>query len=326
MILCCGEALIDMVPFHHEGAEGGEAYRPCPGGSPYNSAVAVGRLGVPVAFLGRISRDFFGESLVARLAANGVDTGLIARSGQPSTLAFVKLAEGEEPQYAFYAEGSADRSLMPADLPEELPKDARCLLFGSISMTMEPAASTIEALVMRESGRRVVSFDPNVRPVMISDRPAYVRRVERWFSAATIIKISGADLDYLYPGLSRDAALERALSFGASLLVTTLGADGALALGVRTDGARFSAEAPGARVEVADTIGAGDSFHAAFLSWLELNGKMSRAAIAALSEAELAQALLFANRAAALVCARRGAEPPTMAELTAFGHADARFG
>lgn len=202
MIVCCGEALIDMVPFRPEGTEGGEAYRPCPGGSPYNSAVAVGRLGVPVAFLGRISRDFFGDSLVARLAANGVGTGLIARSGQPSTLAFVKLEEGEEPQYAFYTEGSADRSLLASDLPEELPEDARCLLFGSISMTMEPAASTIEALVMRESGRRVISFDPNVRPVMVVDHDAYILRMESWFKAATIVKISGADLDYVYPELA----------------------------------------------------------------------------------------------------------------------------
>jgi fructokinase len=283
--------------------------------------VAVGRLGVPVAFLGRISRDFFGESLVARLAANGVGTGLIARSGQPSTLAFVKLIEGEEPQYAFYTEGSADRSLLASDLPQELPEEARCLLFGSISMTMEPAASTIEALVLRESGRMVVSFDPNVRPVMVVDRDAYIRRMELWFKAATIVKISGADLDYVYPELSREAALERVLSFGASLLVTTLGAEGALALGKRQGGERFGAKAPGAKVLVADTIGAGDSFHAAFLAWLELNGRMSKEAIAALSEAELEQALLFSNRAAALVCARRGAEPPSLAELQAFARA-----
>jgi fructokinase len=322
MIVCCGEALIDMVPFRPDGSEGGEAYRPCPGGSPYNSAVAVGRLGVPVAFLGRISRDFFGESLVARLAANGVGTGLIARSGQPSTLAFVKLEEGEEPQYAFYTEGSADRSLLATDLPGELPEDARCILFGSISMTMEPAASTIEALVLKESGRRVISFDPNVRPVMVVDRDAYIRRMERWFKAATIVKISGADLEYLYPELGREAALERVLSFGASLLVTTLGEKGSLALGVRQDGARFGAKARGARVRVADTIGAGDSFHAAFLSWLEMNGKMSRTAVAALSEAELEEALLFANQAAALVCTRRGAEPPSLAELQAFARGE----
>jgi fructokinase len=319
MILCCGEALIDMVPFSPADGDGAEAFRPCPGGSPYNSAVAIGRLGVPVGFAGRLSRDFFGQLLVGRLEANGVRTDLLARSDQNSTLAFVKLAPGEEPQYAFYTEGTADRSLLPADLPPRLPEEAKCILFGSISMLMEPVASTIEAFVRREAGRLVVSFDPNVRPVMVADREAYVHRMEGWFASATIVKISGADMDYVYPGLDREAAMVKILSFGPSLLVTTLGTDGALGVGRRADGSGFRATAPGIRVKVADTIGAGDTFHAGFLSWLELNGRMSRQAIQGLSEAELVAALGFANKAAALVCTKRGAEPPTMAEMEGFG-------
>lgn len=318
MILCCGEALIDMVPFSIAVSEGGEAYRPCPGGSPYNSAVAIGRLGVPVAFIGRLSRDFFGQLLVGRLEANGVSTKLLARSDQPSTLAFVKLAPGEEPQYAFYTEGTADRSMLPADLPARLPDDARCVLFGSIAMLMEPVASTIESFVKREAGNLVVSFDPNVRPVMVKDQQAYVQRMEGWFASATIVKISGADMDYVYPGLDREAAMAKVLSFGPSLLVTTLGTDGALAVGKRADGSWFRATAPGIRVKVADTIGAGDTFHAGFLSWLELNGRMSRRAIQELTEAELVEALGFANKAAALVCTKRGAEPPSVYEMENF--------
>jgi len=321
MILCCGEALIDMVPFLT--ADGTPAFRPLPGGSPYNSAVAAGRLGAPVSFLGRLSADFFGEMLVDRLAANGVKTNLIVRSLQTTTLAFVKLDAGQEPQYAFYTEGSADRSFSDADLPEALPPDTHCILFGSISMTMEPVATTIEKLVQRESGRTdarapVISLDPNVRPVMIFDHAAYVRRLEGWFAAATIVKISGADMEYVYPALSRDAALEKILAMGPRLVVTTLGKDGALAMGKRDNGTRFAATAPVVPVTVADTIGAGDTFHAAFLTWLELNGKMTRAALADLSEAELRDALVFANKAASLVCTRHGAEPPTMAEMDAL--------
>lgn len=321
MILCCGEALIDMVPF--VAGDGSGAYRPCPGGSPYNSAVAAGRLGAPTAFLGRLSSDFFGSLLVERLAANGVRTDLIVRSDQTTTLAFVKLEPGEEPQYIFYTEGSADRSFSAADLPFPLPSEVRCILFGSISMTMEPVASTIEALVLRESARAdaaapVISLDPNVRPVMIRDRDAYRTRLEKWFAAATIVKISGADMDFVYPGLGREAALEKILAMGPTMVVTTLGPDGALALGRRADGSRFSATAPVVPVKVADTIGAGDTFHAAFLSYLELNGKMSRAALSALTEAELTSALFFANKAASLVCSKRGAEPPTMAEMDAL--------
>ncbi len=319
MILCCGEALIDMVPFAWEG---GDAFRPCPGGSPYNSAIAISRLGVPVSFVGRLSTDFFGELLIKRLGENGVRTDLIARSDQTTTLAFVKLESGAEPQYSFYTEGSADRSLLPADLPHRLPAAADCILFGSISMTMEPVASTIEAFVKREAGRNdvgapVISVDPNVRPVMIADRQAYVRRLEGWMASSTIVKISGADLEYVYPDLDRDEALRKILAFGPTLVVTTLGMDGALAVGRRSDGSAFSAAAPVVPVKVVDTIGAGDTFHAGFLSWLETHGKMSRAAVAGLGEAELAEALAFANKAAALVCAKRGAEPPTLAEMEA---------
>lgn len=321
MILCCGEALIDMVPYKTQ--DGIDTYRPLPGGSPYNSAIAMGRLGAPVSFMGRLSSDFFGTMLVERLQKNNVRTDLIVRSQQNTTLAFVKIEAGKEPQYAFYTEGTADRSFSPQDLPQKLPQDLHGILFGSISMTMEPVASTIEQFVRTQSQRTdpnapVISLDPNVRPVMIHDHGAYVKRLEGWISSATIVKISGADMEYVYPSLSREAALEKVLSLGPTLVVTTLGADGALAIGHRKDGSRFSATAPVVPVKVADTIGAGDTFHAALLSYFELQGKLSRSALAELSEAELKEALFFANKAASLVCTKHGAEPPTMAEMDAL--------
>jgi len=205
----------------------------------------------------------------------------------------------------------------------KLPSDARCILFGSISMTMEPIATTIETFVRREGARTdggalVISLDPNVRPVMIHDKEAYARRLEGWMASATIVKISGADMDFVYPGLNREKVFAYILSLGPKLVVTTLGKDGALAVGKRADGTLFRATAPIVDVKVVDTIGAGDTFHAGLLSWLEIKGKMSRSAIAGLTEAELAQALFFANKAASLVCSRRGAEPPTLAEVEAL--------
>ncbi|GAB1482429.1 carbohydrate kinase [Treponema sp.] len=279
---------------------------------------------MPVAFVGRLSLDFFGNMLVNKLAKNGVQTDLIKRSDQTTTLAFVKLEENKEPQYAFYVEGCADRSLSASDLPASLPKDARCILFGSISMTMEPIATTIENFVKKEAAKQakdalVISLDPNVRPVMISDRASYVKRLESWIACATILKISGADLEFIYPELSRDAALKKVGAMGPTLVVTTLGRDGAIAYGRRADLSSFSATAPIVDVPVVDTIGAGDTFHAGFLSYLEMNGKMSREALANLTEAELSAALFFANKAASLVCSKRGAEPPTLAEMEAFG-------
>jgi fructokinase len=320
MILICGEALIDMVPLELPGQ--GEVFLPCPGGSPYNTAVAVGRLGAPVRFLGRISRDFFGELLMKRLRENKVGTDLAARSEQHPTLAFVRLEPGKEPAYVFYTEGAADRSFSPGDLPPALPPEIDCIAFGSIAMTMEPVASTIEALILGEKKRKtppVISFDPNIRPFMIRDRAAYIARYETWIAASTIVKISGADIDFIYPGLGVEGALEKILGMGPRLAVSTLGADGALAALRREDGRLILARAPVIDLPVVDTIGAGDTFHGALLSWLEFRGKMSDSALAALPEEELSAAISFANKAASLVCARQGADPPLLSEVEALG-------
>jgi fructokinase len=194
-------------------------------------------------------------------------------------------------------------------------------------MTMEPLATSIESLILSHSGNAansggnaapVISFDPNIRPFMIGDRDGYVRRFEKWLSAVTIAKISEADFDFIYPGLGLERSMEKILGLGPRLAVSTLGPKGAIALLKGNGGALIRESAPVVDLPVKDTIGAGDTFHGAFLSWLELQGKMSPAAIAALSGAELHEALWFANRAASLVCSRQGAEPPTLAEVEAL--------
>jgi fructokinase len=321
MILSCGEALIDMVPLNIPGR--GDGFLPCPGGSPYNTAIAIGRLGVPVRFLSRLSTDFFGEILVDRLIQNHVGIDLIRRTDQNSTLAFVKLEKGKDPQYVFYTEGAADRSFSPEDLPKTLPPEIKCVLFGSIALTMEPSASTIESLIAREAGRDsnsavVISLDPNVRPFMIPDQKAYARRFESWVRYAVIAKISEVDFDFIYPGLGLKKSLEKILGMGPRMVLTTLGPKGAVALLRKDDGGVLRVSAPVVDLPVVDTIGAGDTFHGAFLSWLELRGKMSRSALASLTEAELYDALYFANRAASLVCSRQGAEPPALNEVDAL--------
>ena len=318
MIMCCGEALIDMVRAPVSGA--GEGFLPLPGGSPYNTAVAIGRLGVPVQFLGRFSTDFFGELLVKRLTDNGVGDRAIIRSPQNTTLAFVKLEDGKEPQYIFYAEGTADRSLQTTDLPEKLPSDVRCILFGSIAMTMEPIASTIETLIVRESKRKdadspVISFDPNIRPFLIADKVIYTKRFETLVAASTIAKISSADYAFLYPGLPLEQAMQKMLALGPRLAISTLGEEGALAMLRQKNGNVIKVSAPAVHSTIVDTIGAGDTFHGAFLSWLHIHGKMSGPALANLSEADLHQALSFANKAASMVCSRRGAEPPNLKDM-----------
>jgi fructokinase len=321
VIICCGEALIDMVKRVLE--ETGETvYVPCLGGSPFNTTVAIARQKVPAGFLGRISTDFLGESLVKHLIANGVSTEYITRSRENTTLGFVEIAQGKEPEYVFYTEGAADRSLQIADLPPSLPKEVRCIHFGSIAMTMEPAASAIEHFVRREAARGedapVISLDPNVRPFMIGDKDAYIKRLEGWLAAADIAKISEADFDFIYPGLALEDALSRVLDLGPKMALTTLGPGGALGLLKKTDGEILRVRAPVVDLPVVDTIGAGDTFHGAFLSWLDRHEKMGRQKLAALSEDEFYDALFFANKAASLVCSRRGANPPAFDETEAL--------
>ena len=313
MILGCGEALIDMVP------QPGAMYRPCCGGSPYNTIIAAARLGVPTAFLAHFSQDFFGEMLFKRLTENNVDTRFIRRTGENTMLAFVKLEAGGEPLYTFYTEGTASVSFEQKDIPKNLMQEIECIYFGSVAMTMEPIGTSIETFVQQygREGGPVISYDPNVRPFMIKNRVAFVERAERLMACANIVKISKADAEYIYPDLSFDERIEKILfaGRGGRLLVCTLGRDGALAVLKTGAGHTIRARAPIVDLPVLDTIGAGDTFHGAFLAFLSRTGRLSRPSIDAMTEQYLSAALLFANKAASLVCSREGAEPPALAEV-----------
>ena len=315
MIVCCGENLIDMVPL--EGAKSGDGvpapyggFRVAPGGCPYNSAIAAARLGAEVRFLGAMSSDFLGDKLFARLVENGVGTELLIRSPRPVLLAFVEKNAAGEARYAFYAEGAADRSLTPDMLPPSLPQEARFLLVGSVSLMLEPSASAISRLIERESDRLLVSFDPNIRPSLIPDKAAYLEKFERICASSAIVKASDSDLEWLYGSAPIGDIVARVLGLGPDLVFATLGEKGSLAATKRA-----KASIGAFRVPVADTIGAGDTFHAAILAALDRKGVASRATLSALGEDELFALLRFASAAAAINCARQGADPPRLEEL-----------
>jgi len=314
MILCIGEAVIDM--FQKRVPALGDVFLPLPGGCSYNTSIAISRLGSPAAFLGRLSTNFFGEIQAKRLRENNVKDDLLIRCDQNPILAFIKTEEDKEPQYAFYEEGTADRLLTTEELPP-LPVDTSCVVFGSISMCMEPIATTIENFIIKEAQRgTVVAFDPNIRPMVIKDRDAYLKRFEKWACVSTIVKISAEDYEYIVSGKSPEEALRNILEMGSRLAIITLGHGGAAAMLRRDDGHVIEAVSPAFDAgEIADTVGAGDTFLGAFLAWLHQKGKLSHNAIASLSENDLNDALTFANKAAAIVCARRGAEPPTLEEI-----------
>ena len=300
MILCCGEALIDMLP--RETTRGESAFAPYAGGSVFNTAIALGRLGAPTGFLSGISTDLFGQILDATLAASKVDASLAIRSPRPTTLAFVKLTDGQA-EYAFYDENTAGRMITPDDLPV-LPDSVTALFFGGISLPPDPCGETYETLMLREAERRVTMLDPNIRPGFITDEAGFRARIGRMMAAANIIKSSDEDLAWL--GLEvRDL-----LDAGAKLVCLTEGSKGVTACW--HGGETFVAAK---KVEVVDTVGAGDTFSAGLLAGLERDGLLSKEALSNLSAELIAPALELGVAAAAVTVSRAGANPPWLSEL-----------
>lgn len=306
MILSCGEALIDMLP--RTTTAGEAAFAPYAGGAVFNTAVALGRLGVPSSFFSGLSTDLMGEILVDTLSASRVDTALAARSARPTTLAFVRLVNGQA-TYAFYDENTAGRMLAVTDLPV-LPEAVTTLFFGGISLVNDPAAATYAALQAREAPARVTMIDPNIRPGFITDQPAYRARIAGMMARADIVKLSDEDLHWL-TGPGDLVTLARGIvATGPKVVFVTEGASGARAVTASQD--RFVAAT---KVTVADTVGAGDTFNAGVLASLHRGGLLTKAGVAGISDAALDQALTLGTRAAAVTVSRPGANPPWSHEL-----------
>ena len=306
MILCCGDALIDMLP--RATTSGEPAFAPYPGGAVFNTAIALGRLGAPASFFSGFSCDFLGDMLRASLAASNVETSLAHVSDRPTTLAFVRLVEGQA-EYRFYDEGSAGRMLRETDLPASVGP-AAALLFGAISLIAEPCGSAYEALLRREHATRVVMLDPNIRPDFIPEPTAHRARIERMAAMSDVLKFSDDDLAWFGAEGSSDDAAEAWLARGAKLVLVTKGARGATAY---WRGGRVTV--PAQAVQIVDTVGAGDTFNAGVLASLWEQGLLTKAAIAALTAKQIEAALKLGIRAAAVTVSRAGANPPWRTEL-----------
>ena len=307
MILCCGEALIDMIPTPC--GDGATGFVPHSGGAVFNTAIALGRLGAPAGMLTGLSTDLFGRQLAGSLAEAGVATGLVVTSDRPTTLAFVQLTDGQA-RYTFYDENSAGRMIAPGELPA-LPAEVTALFFGGISLISEPGAETYAALAGR-AGDRAVMLDPNIRPGFVSDATGYRARLERMIARADIVKVSDEDLDWLYPGPAPlPDKMARMQAAGPAVVVLTRGAKGATAL--LPGGGHV--EVPSARTTVVDTVGAGDTFNAGVMARLAERDLLRRPALAALAPEPLRDALAFGARVAAVTVSRAGANPPWRREL-----------
>ncbi|GKQ38227.1 carbohydrate kinase [Streptomyces sp. A012304] len=303
MIVVAGEALIDLVP---QGTGALAELRPALGGGPYNTAVALGRLGSRTAFCSRTSFDAFGEALLDRLRDTGVDVSAVQRGPEPTTLAVATVDANGSAAYSFYVEGTADRLF---SVPAALPAGTRAVSFGTCSLVLEPGASAYEELLRTAAGQGLfTTLDPNIRPGLIPDADAYRARFKSWLPSVSLLKLSEEDARWL-GGTPREW-----LSAGPSAVVITHGGDGLTAF--TRDGSVHPV--PGENVDVVDTIGAGDTVNAALLHGLAVQDTLSRSALEALGDDGWERLLRFAARAASITCSRAGAEPPYASEVGAF--------
>ncbi|MDJ1006267.1 MAG: carbohydrate kinase [Paracoccaceae bacterium] len=303
-----GEALIDFVPAT---SDLGPAYAPRCGGSPYNAAKAAALAGADVGFLGALSSDLFGDMLAADLDAHGIDTAHAPRLDHATTLAFVDVALGD-PRYAFFNAETATREMVPD--PAGFPgRPGDILGVGSISLIDPPGAGNIAACAEALADRVTLAVDPNARPAMTGDPEAWRARIRRLADRAGIVKLSVEDLAFLAPGIAPGDFAAAQLARGTDLVVVTDGAAGAE--GYTRSGRR---SCPGRRVEVADTVGAGDTVTGYLLEGLAVRGLTSRAALSGLTPETLGPLLERAVAAAALTCTASGCMPPSRAAVEGF--------
>ncbi|MBR0773374.1 carbohydrate kinase [Bradyrhizobium diazoefficiens] len=307
MLIACGDALIDFVPTRN--LDGREALMPAVGGSCLNVAIGMARLGAPTAFVGGISTDMFGQMIADHAAASNVELGFATRSDHQTTLAFVRIVAGES-SYAFYDAGTATRNWMyrRGTIPFA---DVEAVHVGSTTLVNDRGAAETRALIADARATSTISFDPNCRPNLVKDKPAYLARMAEFADSADLIKMSDVDFVYLFGEESFAQRAQALLGRGASLVVMTRGSQGAVAWHVSAG--EIEVVAP--KVEAVDTIGAGDSFQAALLFALHRQGRLARQKLKTIEVDELRDALQFAARCAAITCTRPGADPPWRREI-----------
>ena len=306
MILCCGEALIDMLP--DSNTNGDYVLRPVTGGSVFNTAIALGRLGENTGFISGISTDGFGRILIKDLEDASVDHSLCVRSDRPTTLAVVDLSDGDA-NYTFYDEGSAGQVVTPEDMPT-IPNHISALLFGGISLIPEPCGQAYENLLVENSDNHIIYIDPNIRPNFIDDETKHRERIQRMIAHSDIVKVSDEDLSWIEPNSSHETAVQKWLDGATSIVLLSRGSEGSEAH-TKTGIVKASA----IQIEVADTVGAGDTFSAGFLASLNNQSGLKKADVGSLSRSTIQAALSYANKAASITASRIGANPPWLSEM-----------
>jgi fructokinase len=322
-VLVLGECLVDLAPASPvaKPSRRRQDLVAMPGGGPANVAVGLARLQVPSAFAGRFARGGFGPWLRQNLVDNGLDLSFSVEADEAATIALVTLDSQRRASYTFYGETTADWQWVASELPDLASPGpgnpaVGAVHTGSLALALEPGAGIITKWLtnLRQEGRVVISFDPNVRPALVGDLSAYRERVTDVVRSSHIVKASTEDVEAIYPGTAPRTVADRWLALGAPLVVITEGPDGATAY--HQGGGSTHCSAP--HIEVADTIGAGDAFTSALLASLGEYGLLSPGAIVGISDAQLQSSVAQAVTASALTCTRLGADPPSRLELARF--------
>ena len=307
MIICAGESLIDMVSFRGE-----PEYTPHVGGSNFNSSIALGRLGSNSYYFGAISNDSYGELIEDCLRGSNVKEDFIIKTNRPTTLAYADVVDGIA-EYTFVDEHSAGRMLDQTSLKPFVKRviKAKALLVGGISLQTEPCGSSWQWLIEQVSGHLPIYLDANIRPDFIENKRSYFDRFVRLTSKVDIVKISEDDYRYLYGAQDFNKVSKDWLNNGVKLVIFTLGAEGSKV--IYDNGKEVFAKSK--KVDVVDTIAAGDTFNAGFLLSLDEQGLLDRESLDIISDTQLEKVLTFANKVASFTVTKKGANPPWLDEI-----------
>ncbi len=309
MILCCGEALIDMLP--EKLPSGKSCFVPKAGGALFNTALALGRLSLDVALLTGLSTDFFGKILYKELQNSGVSTEYLVSSNHPTSLAFVEFSD-QNTNYSFYTNGAAHTMLTRNNLIGCQSKfDA--LLFGGISLCLDPTGSTMLHLMNQYSEKCITILDPNIRASFISDEGFFRNRLSEMIGLCDILKLSDEDLNWLVPKEDNlEFQIKKIVGDQKKLVVVTKGEKGASAFYA---GAKIC-QVQSIPVKVEDTVGAGDAFNAGLIYSLKKQGAFIKFSKLLPNEKVVKKALVFASKVASITISREGANPPWLKEIT----------
>ncbi|PPR45507.1 MAG: Fructokinase [Alphaproteobacteria bacterium MarineAlpha5_Bin6] len=305
MILSCGENVIDFIPTSYKK----NYYKACIGGSPLNTALALGRLNQPVYFFSRVSNDFFGKKIVNFLKQNNVNTSLLQRTEDLTTVAIV--SEKKNPQFSFHAAQTADRNLKDYQFNKTLYKKVLLAHFGSISLVLPPGSETYFKLMKKLQNKCIISIDPNIRENLISNKNSFIKRFNKFLNLADIIKLSEEDMKFINNRKNNDFIIKNWIKKNkVSIVILTKGSLGA---SLYTDNYKINVKAK--KIKVIDTVGAGDSFQAGIISWLNNHNLLKEKKFLKLKKNHWKSCLEHASKIASHCCKNEGCDPPWAKEV-----------